>query len=199
MGNHTVDCDECGVDLRGYSGHQTGCTGGHDNRNWDGLTLKDRAAVMEAKNMTPAVDVAPATIDYQKAYGKIWKAMVKIVETRVDKPSPAFRRISAIAEKALIWDPDSTFKPVPEFYEPPSVEPKLQLPAGHLHKLPLYASGEWPMVGDLISFGVRHKRMLVTSLDEEGRKFSMICSGYAYDEDSLKLMTLVARHGGESR
>jgi hypothetical protein len=59
---------------------------------------------------------------------------------------------------------------------------------------PAYISGEYPEVGDLIEFGSRHKRLLVTSIDEDP-PFSMQCGQCNYFEGSLRLMVLVARHG----
>ena len=59
---------------------------------------------------------------------------------------------------------------------------------------PVYISGEYPEVGDLIEFGSRHKRLLVTSIND-GPTFSMQCGQCNYFEGSLRLMVLIARHG----
>lgn len=58
-----------------------------------------------------------------------------------------------------------------------------------------YASGQIPMVGDLVEFGTRHKRMLITDVDEDGPVFSISIAYSSYLEESLKLMVLIARHG----
>jgi hypothetical protein len=64
---------------------------------------------------------------------------------------------------------------------------------------PTYASGEYPQVGDLIEFGTRHQRLLVTAIDIDGPRFSMDCGAHVYHEGSLRLMVLIARHGVEPR
>ena len=60
---------------------------------------------------------------------------------------------------------------------------------------PTYGCGNDPMVGDLIEFGTRHARLLVSRIHEEAGTFSISCDGHEYQAESLSLMKLIARHG----
>ena len=60
---------------------------------------------------------------------------------------------------------------------------------------PAYACGNVAMVGDLIEFGTRHVRLLVTYIDDDTVDWTMSCGGRQFDSVNLKLMRLVARHG----
>lgn len=55
-----------------------------------------------------------------------------------------------------------------------------------------YASGETPSVGDIVDFGTRSLRFVVTMIHEEGDEF-MIMNGERKFDPSLAV--LVARHG----
>jgi hypothetical protein len=65
----------------------------------------------------------------------------------------------------------------------------------HVDLGPRYGNGDLPMVGDLIEFGTRHVRLLVTYIDEETIDWTMSCGGRQFGSDSLRLMKLIARHG----
>lgn len=60
---------------------------------------------------------------------------------------------------------------------------------------PTYACGNIAMVGDLIEFGTRHVRLLVTFIDEDTIDWTMSCGGRQFDSWALKSMKLIARHG----
>lgn len=60
---------------------------------------------------------------------------------------------------------------------------------------PTYRCGNFPMVGDLIEFGTRSKRLLVSSIQEDSGPYKISCDGHQYEETALRLMTLIARHG----
>lgn len=60
---------------------------------------------------------------------------------------------------------------------------------------PAYACDNVAMVGDLIEFGTRHVRLLVTYIDEESMDWTMSCGGRQFDSHNLSLMKLIARHG----
>ena len=64
---------------------------------------------------------------------------------------------------------------------------------------PAYACGNIAMVGDLIEFGTRHVRLLVTFIDEETIDWTMSCGGRQFDSRNLSLMKLIARHGSSER
>ena len=51
---------------------------------------------------------------------------------------------------------------------------------------PTYACGNDAMVGDLIEFGTRHVRLLVTYIDEDTRDWTMSCGGRQFDSMNLK-------------
>lgn len=59
-----------------------------------------------------------------------------------------------------------------------------------------YACGNDPRVGDLVSFGTRHKEYIVTSIDEDTAGGTVLRTGqHSFEEYSLKVMKLLARHG----
>lgn len=60
---------------------------------------------------------------------------------------------------------------------------------------PTYGCGSVAMVGDLIEFGTRHVRLLVTYIDDETIDWTISCGGRQFDSMSLPLMRLIARHG----
>lgn len=64
---------------------------------------------------------------------------------------------------------------------------------------PTYACGNIAMVGDLIEFGTRHVRLLVTYIDEDSIDWTMSCGGRQFDSQFVRLMRLVARHGMSER
>jgi hypothetical protein len=64
-----------------------------------------------------------------------------------------------------------------------------------IDKAPTYASGQHPKAGDLIEFGTRHERMLVTSTDYQGPEFLIYSGCQKYGEQYLSMMVLIARHG----
>tara|TARA_R110002074_G_scaffold8131_19_gene34103 strand:- start:1922 stop:2176 length:255 start_codon:yes stop_codon:yes gene_type:complete len=59
---------------------------------------------------------------------------------------------------------------------------------------PKYACGNSPEVGDLIEFGTRHKRLIVTEIDAEGPETVLWCGRRQYGEQSMPLMVLIERH-----
>jgi hypothetical protein len=65
----------------------------------------------------------------------------------------------------------------------------------HIDETPTYASGQHPKAGDLIEFGTRHERMLVTSTDYQGPEFLIYSGCQKYGEQYLSMMVLIARHG----
>lgn len=60
---------------------------------------------------------------------------------------------------------------------------------------PQYACGNFPRVGDLIEFGTRHTRLLVSQIYDDSGPFEMSCDGHRFGRESFSLMTLIARHG----
>jgi len=64
-----------------------------------------------------------------------------------------------------------------------------------MEEQPKYGCGNAPMVGDLIEFGSRHERLLVSRILEDGASFGISCDGHEYGAQSLSLMKLIARHG----
>lgn len=62
---------------------------------------------------------------------------------------------------------------------------------------PTYACGNTPMVGDLIEFGTRHTRMLVTRVFDSRPEYSIECGGspHLMKGKMFDLMVLIARHG----
>jgi hypothetical protein len=60
---------------------------------------------------------------------------------------------------------------------------------------PIYACGKKPMVGDLIEFGTRHRRMIVTRVSDETASFTIRADEHDYTPSMIGLMKLVARHG----
>lgn len=66
------------------------------------------------------------------------------------------------------------------------------------HKRYTYASGEAPMAGDLVEFGSRSERMLVTRVDD-GPDYTLYVGGGIMTDTQLPLMKLIARHGVPER
>ena len=58
-----------------------------------------------------------------------------------------------------------------------------------------YASGEHPKAGDLIEYGTRNIRLIVSQVIEEANEFYISCDGHRYPHYTLRLMKLIARHG----
>jgi len=63
----------------------------------------------------------------------------------------------------------------------------------------IYACGNTPRVGDLIEYGTRSKRYIVTSINEEGSRYSIQVGDKALPEYALSQTRLIARHGQPSR
>ena len=61
---------------------------------------------------------------------------------------------------------------------------------------PVYASGEYPEVGDLVEFGSRHKRYVITSNDGDGPEYRLNSGTETFREMSISMARLISRHGG---
>lgn len=58
-----------------------------------------------------------------------------------------------------------------------------------------YGCGNTPMTGDLIEFGSRKKRFVITSVNDEANEFKAESGSWMFGAEMLRLSTLVARHG----
>jgi len=59
-----------------------------------------------------------------------------------------------------------------------------------------YACGNIPEVGDLISFGIKDKKLLITKISIDGTDIRIYSGDTVYKKHNLTDMRLVARHGG---
>lgn len=84
------------------------------------------AAQAEVARLTAALAEAEML---REGYGVLWRALADIVDSRTATPNATVRRILARAERALIEDPASMVKPVPQFYRLPPREQDGQEPA----------------------------------------------------------------------
>ena len=66
---------------------------------------------------------------------------------------------------------------------------------GTYQEYPVYRCGNTPKVGDLVEFGTRCTRYIVTGIQDDCGPFTLYCGEYGFLASSLKLMKLVARHG----
>lgn len=64
-----------------------------------------------------------------------------------------------------------------------------------MEKFRTYSCGNVPLAGDLISFGSRKVRMLVTRVDEDGPEFMLYAGNGEYGAGYLSSMRLLTRHG----